>query len=966
MGSVLTTKNFLERVWPAQGPYIIAFPITRKDGTKGYAHRECQDIDEAVLQSQSICFADQKDVYFCVHAIITGKTYDPTLQKWKAPSRKHVNMREGRVFFFDLDVGEGDNKYSSRDQALMSLQKFLFRTGLPDPLIVSSGGGYHVYWLLSAAIPSVEWRAYADRMRWLASHHGMLVDPTRTTDQSSVLRVVGTKNYKPDVLAKVQAITVGEETQTIDFIDALKSKTEGYTPLATLLHTTRTGNVGTMYDGRVTPAEEVFEVCEQMRTFRDSMGNLPEPAWFVSVGAMRWVNDGEALVHEISQGDPRYSEAETQAKIDHWSDKSVPSCEKIALEFGNDVCDRCPLKGTGKNPLDIANKVWAKAAIKPTVAQLQSGAIPLEPPCAPPTGYTRGNAGVHREVNDPAQGAVVSKLLLPYDLFPVAKYMGNRTEPGHSEWMTTIPLKGQTLFTLEDSAMVDPREFASSMLANDVIITDQNASTQVRTYMLHYLQKLQREAQATKVHDHYGWDYQDDSKMSTRQAFVIHGRQYVLAEKAWKPAAMAGSMKEGAAMMGEDGSFDAHFQAMQFYNRPQYRHVQFMYLAGLSVPWYYAAGEHGMIISATGKSGASKSATLKAISGQWGSPERYMLNGSPDGATRNAYGDRMMMQANIPFTVDEVTNQSTEAINNAALGSSQGVDRLTMTHDRKLRAHRGGIRHSIIFMSSNTSLVTIINATNAAGQAGLARIIEIDFPKGPTNEKTDADRAIRALRQNYGHVGPMLIEGLAPQTDQIEHAIQERSDKLNATWALAAPERFTGGAVASMYEVAVRAYDLGLHCFDVDEVMAWVEEVQLPRQRAIMAAQDERSNPLEVLSTYLAQFHGEAVRIDEDGKGNLSGIISVPNSRNLAYRFDIHAGQIWVRAEHFSRYCIDRRLDYAHVIRVLQKSRIVIDHDRKSLLQGIPNYQQSRNMCYVIDMNHPRMAGVIARVAPVT
>lgn len=960
MASALSMQQFFERVWPDQGPYIVAYPIITKSGDKSYAHRACADIDEALLKSREICFSNQKDTYFCVHAIVEGSKLNPDTGKWKV-SRKHENMREGKVFFFDLDVGDGDNKYSSREQALMSLQKFLFQTSMPDPLVVSSGGGYHVYWLLSDPIASADWRAYADRMRWLAFTYGMLVDPSRTTDQSSVLRVVGTRNLKPGIVApKVTALTVGEITQTDEFIELLKSKTEHYTPLATLVHQSRTGNMGTMYDGRVTPAEEVFEICEQMKSFRDSQGMLPEPAWFVSVGTMRWVEDGEALVHEISQGDPRYSEGETQNKIDHWSDKSVPSCNKIALEFGNDVCDRCPLKGSGKNPLDIANKKWAQADIQPT-AQLQSGVVPINPLCEPPSGYSRGNAGVHREVNDPAQGAVVKKLVLPYDLFPVAKYSGNRLEPGHSDWMVTIPLKGQTLITMDDTAMTDAREFGSRMLANDIILTDINVQTQTRTYMMNYLQKLQKTLIANKVHDHYGWDYEDDSKISTKRSFVIHGRQFDVAKKKWEPAAMASSMKEAAAAMGQDGTLEGHQQAMQFFNRPQYRHVQFMYLSGLSVPFFYATGEHGMIVAATGKSGASKSATLKAISGCWGSPERYVLNGAPDGATRNAYGDIMMMKANIPFAVDEVTNQSTEAINNAALGSSQGSDRITMTADRKLRGHRGGVRHSIIYMTSNTSLVTLINATNAAGQAGLARIIEIDFPKGPTNEKTDADHAIRALRLNYGHVGPMMIEGLVPHYLEIEEAIHARSDTLNASWALAAPERFVGGCCASMYEVAIRAYDLGLHRFDVDEVMVWVESIQLPRQRAIMMAQDERSNPLEVLSTYLAQFHGEAVRIDEDGKGNLAGIISVPQSRTLAYRFDIHGSQIWIRAEHLSRYCVDRRLDFAHVVRALEKSKVIVGHERKSLLSGIPNYPQMRSMCYVIDMNHPKLAGVLAQ-----
>ena len=93
----------------------------------------------------------------------------------------------------------------------------------------------------------------------------------------------------------------------------------------------------------------------------------------------------------------------------------------------------------------------------------------------------------------------------------------------------------------------------------------------------------------------------------------------------------------------------------------------------------------------------------------------------------------------------------------------------------------------------------------------------------------------------------MMLERLLPDHEAIAAAIQDRSDKLTQQWTLEAHERFTGGCCATMYEIAKRTYDLGLHRFDVDEVMAWFEAVQLPRQRQIMETQGQRSNPIEVL-----------------------------------------------------------------------------------------------------------------------
>lgn len=969
MPSVLSTQAFLERVWPPEGPYCIAFPLKDKytDGRDGYAHRAYDTIDEAVTAAQAMCFIENLNTYFATHALKQGWLLNEATGKKKV-SRTHDNMREGRTFFFDLDVGDGNFKYSSREQALEALQRFLFRTGMPEPLVVSSGGGYHVYFLLSDAIPSAEWRGWADRMRWLASTNKLLVDPSRTTDQSSVLRVVGTKNFKPAVMARVQAITVGDVTDTAGFIAALTEKTEGYTPLATLVRSAQehVGNMGTAFDGRMTPPDEVFAVCEQMRMFRDDADKISEPHWFVGIGTMRWVEDGVDLCHELSSADPRYTESETQAKIDHWSTKSVPSCAKIELECANDACDRCALKGTGKNPIDIANKVWslqAKPRVAPAMA-LAGTPVLIAPPVPPPFPYGLKNAGVTKIVHDTAQDADVEKVVIPYDFFPIAKYKGNRLEPGHSEWVVAVPLEGQKTFIIEDGWIHNNNEFATRMMSADIMLPTANVITEARTYMLNYLKQLQTTHISAQVHDHFGWDY-TDSKQSQKTGFVLSRRKFDLKEGKMLPAAMAANMREFETVIQQDGSLAGHLDAMEFYNRPQYRHVQFFYLAALAVPFFYATGHHGMILSATGRSGASKSTTLAAIASQWGPPERYVVNASPSGMSQNARVDRVMAFPNLPVCFDELTNQSSEAINELALSISQAQGRVTLTNARLVRAHRGGIRHSIAVTSSNISLITLINASNAAGEAAIARIIETDFPRGHPNEKVQADRVIRALQANYGWSGPMLIEALAGDHEKIADAIHARSDKLTVDWGLAPVERFTGGCVAAMYEVAVRAKALGLHRFDVDEVMEWFVEMQLPKQRQVMETQGERSSPIEVFSGFIMQHFGEGVRIDADGKGNISGVISVPQSKNLMFRFDIHRQEIWVRVQAFNNYCVEQRNDAAGIANILKRWGVITDTDRRALLEGIPNYPHNRNICYVIDMKHPKIAGIIAQVTPV-
>jgi hypothetical protein len=970
MPSALTCAQFLTQVWPEEGPYCLAFPLRDKykDGRDGYAHRAYETIGEAVTAAMVMSSTENLNVYFATHALKVGWT--DVVKKdgstGRKVSRTHDNMREGRTFFFDLDVGDGDFKYRTREQALSTLQRFLFRTGLPDPLVVSSGGGYHVYFCLETPIASETWREFADRMRWLATTHSLLVDPSRTTDQSSVLRVVGTVNRKPDINAKVMALCVGETSNTEEFTDYLISITEGYTPLATLVRTAKglTGNLGSQFDGRLTPADEVFNVCEQARTFRDNQGQIPEPMWFALVGLLRWVEDGQELVHELSSGDPRYSFSETQMKIDHWDDKSAPSCAKIELECGNDACDRCPFKGKGKNPIDIANKEWALRAApqgKPTEAQLEAGIEAHKPPCDAPFPYTVANAGITKIVHDAAQDADVAKVILPYQLFPLAKYKGNRLEAGHSDWCVSIPLEGQSTFSIDDASFHNSQEFATKLMSAGIILGGATQITEAKSFMLHYLNKLQSTAISNTVHDHFGFDYAE-GKQDQRTSFVLDKRKFSLKTNQWEPAAMANSMKSFKGLIHQAGSLEGYLDALEFFNRDKYLHIQFIILAGMIVPWQYATGHHGMIVGATGKSGASKSTALAAISACWGPPELLMINASPSGMSANARIDRFQAFPNLPVCLDELTNQSSEAINELALSISQPLGRITLKADRTVRENRSGIRHSIAITSENTSLVTLINASNAAGEAALARINEVDCPRGPKEEKVAADHAIRALRANYGWVGPQSIEALMPAHEQIENEIAAMSDELTRAWELQAVERFSGGLMANMYVTGQHLFNAGLHRFDVAKVGQWYADVQLPKNRQIMETQGERSNPIEVTSSFLADNYAKGIKIDEDGQGNIGAHISIPQSQSLAFRFDIHAKEIWLRSQAFNDYCIAQKLDYGQITSVLKRMGVIVAYERRNLLAGVPNAPVTRTSCYVVNMEHPKITGVVAQV----
>lgn len=159
----MTPLDFLRAVWPETGLYCLAYPYVPEGYAKPvYGHHTAKTIAEALQIANSI--AVSKDAYFAVHTLQGEQWWNERKKKFE--TRCHANMAQGKTLFLDLDVGkstEKSPKYDTREEALASLEKFLFLTSLPYPIIVSSGGGYHVYWPFTEPMASVDWRVLATR-----------------------------------------------------------------------------------------------------------------------------------------------------------------------------------------------------------------------------------------------------------------------------------------------------------------------------------------------------------------------------------------------------------------------------------------------------------------------------------------------------------------------------------------------------------------------------------------------------------------------------------------------------------------------------------------------------------------------------------------------------------------------------------------------------------------------------------
>ena len=966
---MISPRDFMTLVWPARGNFCLATPFVNKDGREVMAHYARDDIDDLWALAQGICFREKKHVFFAIHTLKELKTLDPRTGKYRT-RRVHENMDESKAFFFDLDVGPNEKgkprKFQSAQDAWNGLDRFLFRTRLPDPFVISSGGGLHVYWIVSTPIPSLEWRKQADKLRHIAEDAKLFFDPSRTVDQSSVLRVPGTRNYKLEGQPRpVRMMREGVVTDTDVFLTMLDTLAADYTPLAPLMRQiANEGNLTMEYGGRVTPVSEVFDVCEHMRNFRDNKGVVSEPDYYAAVGLLMWADDGEHVAHAISAGDPRYDFDETQTKMEQWRDKGPPTCHKINLSAGGDICKNCPNAGKGKNPLDIANKIWAEAPrVEPPMALAKKK--DWVKVCDVSLPFQRTNHGVGVVKQDPSNPNV-SKVVnfLAYDLFPIEQFAGNAQEPGYSRWVVEIPLEGKRAFTFETNNFSTTQMFTQALLYVGIFVPDANDQTLVRKYMLHYLRDLQRHTQAQAMYDHLGWIYNDDDPQldtGVPTRFVMCGEAIDVGSDETVSCAMSANTDFLKSFVKKRGTLERQVELLEFYNKDAFYlpHI-FMVMCALGAILLRATGEHGVIFALIGEAGSSKSTALYVGASLWGEFKKYVINGTPDGSTVRARDDTVMALANFPVFIDEITLMEPDDARRFVMNATQPTGRDTMTQDRKHRKHRGGVKSTITGVSGNKSVHQMVNTDTSAGQAGTVRVLEADIVKpaaGLPHSKAQADKFLHELSQNFGHIGPAFAAGVVPNLPKVDAKLRQEQARIDARYSIKPEERFYSAAVASALTAGRIAGRMGLHPFDMDALEVWFGTVLLPKMRATIRRETARTEPHEVMGNFLNAINGETLKIEMDNTGNLGGVLIQPHGA-ISARLDITANEIWIRTDRFAKYCRDNGYNRDRIIDACMDSKLLKGTGRRTLTAGLET-KTIRTTCYILDLDHRKAKGIV-------
>lgn len=281
------------------------------------------------------------------------------------------------AFFCEVDVyGPGWHKGHTNLPLTVEAAEDLVRIAFPNhppSMIVGSGGGIYLYWLLEDPWIFADEEERAQAMAILdgifftlsavAHAQGLHVD--KVADLARVLRVPGSVNFKikdnprPAVVRMLNEdlrYTPGQFAEIAAAVPVDKGKKK---PAKKVKAEAKSEQPQAEGGKEYPPAdfEKVMGGCPFLQHCRDHAANLSEPDWLAMISIVARCKDGEGHVHELSRPYPGYDQGETELKVEHCLENVGPHlCATIEANNGDEYCGTCPNKGKVKSPIVLGRR----------------------------------------------------------------------------------------------------------------------------------------------------------------------------------------------------------------------------------------------------------------------------------------------------------------------------------------------------------------------------------------------------------------------------------------------------------------------------------------------------------------------------------------------------------------------------------------------------------------------------------
>jgi hypothetical protein len=930
----MDTLNFLQRVLPSAGFYVTT--VINPDGRRQGFFSTVDELAKAVVG------LDQRgnNTYFAISAFV------------EKGNRKQENVRATKVIALDVDCG--DNKpYPTWKEGLAATGTFIQQMGLPKPLIIHSGNGLHVYWVLTEELESVRWKPLAEAMKAAAKDKGFEIDPAVPADSARVLRPVGTTNPKSGT--KVRML-IDAQPVVVEQMAACLSAYMVAQPVSLPRSTSSSGLAQALQVQQDFPpanATVIATKCQQIDWAVKNQGDVEEPFWYAMIGVAAHCQDPEPTAIAWSENHPGYNANETLRKLSHWKTATTgPSTCKKFEELRPSGCKGCKFKDKVGTPARLGIQYLEVAP--PTTAP-DSAAIDIPVPRP----FKRTSDGMKMTIDE------TDIDVCKFDIYPVSygrdESLGYETVRYH--W--NRPHVGWQELVMRQALLTEGhRDFATVMADQGIVLTNRNQTGYFQIMLRSYMDELRQKRAMTNLYSTMGWK-ENFSQFVIGDTILRRNTDGSVSEEAISLA--SGSSRMGHELWSTAGTLDAWVNFTSLLPKADLRAHMFALAVGLSGPLYAFTGLKGLTVSLYGPTGGGKSLAQMWIQSIYGNPDKLHFAAK---FTQNSLFGRMGMYSHMPMTIDEVTMMDNREVGDFAYWVSQGRDKARMNRSAEERDAKTWAMPVVV--STNKSMNSKLVASGLDTDAQLARILEVSVPPSKlfTKDSTAGRKIYEFINANYGHVGRAFITKLLELGETgvraaIAQATADFHHKYGAQFS--GEERYWEQAIILADLSAQLAKDWGLIAFEPTDGIEWV----LAQVGAIRRAVSEfKVDSFDLLTEYLNENSDATLTVTQTGTNKpIADFSRIPRGE-LRVRFEMHRktngdmfshGTVMLDRTHFRRWLANRGADYKTFMAELQdESVIATPKSQKAYLGKDSPIKLGQSYVIGVNLTHPRLQGILS------
>jgi hypothetical protein len=925
----MDTLKFLQRVLPSEGFFVTT--VINPDGNRQGFFSTVEELATAVVG------LDQRgnNTYFAISTFV------------EKTSRKQENVRATKALVLDVDCG-GSKPFPSWKEGLLALGKFVKDADLPKPMVIHSGNGLHVYWVLDRELPPEEWKPLAEALKAATIAHKFDVDAGPTANSALVLRPVGTRNPKNGntvrLLVDAPEVTADQMTATLSAHFMTRRQ---HAPASKLAQSLAVENTFPPANAAVVAAK-----CQQIGWAIKNQEDVSEPLWYSLLGIAAYCNDPEATAIAWSERHPKFDADDTLVKLDQW--KRVTTGPTTCAKFGTDRpdgCKGCKFKDKIGSPARLGIQ-YTEVAPATDAIDTAANDVPVPRP------YKRTADGIKLTIDD------TDVDVCKFDIYPVGygrdETLGYETVRYH--WKR--PHVGWQELVMRQAYLAEgSREFPAAIADQGIVLNGKHQTGYFQHMLRAYMEELRQRRTMTNLYATMGW----------KEDFT----QFVIGDAVYKRSAdgsvvkdnttlAAGNTKLSNELYGTAGDVKSWVQFTKLAEKANLDVHMFALCVSLSSPLYAFTGLKGLTISLYGPTGGGKTLAQLWMQSVWGDPDKLHFAAK---FTQNTLFSRMGLYANMPMTIDEATMMQDKDVGDFLYWVSQGRDKARLNRNAEERDAKSFAMP--VTVSTNKSMLSKLISSGMDTDAQMARLLEVSVHPNPlfTNGSEGGKKIYEFLTNNYGHVGRQFIKkllelGPTEVTTLIAEANSSFVSKYGAKFG--GEERYWEQAL-TLADLAGRlASEWGLIQFDHSRGIQWVLAQMGAIRRTVV---ENKLDAFDLLGEYLNDTASSALTVFHQGDHKPTIDFSRLPRSSIFVRFDLYRkttgdyfdhGVMLIDRAHFRKWMSTRGGDYKSFIQELTKEGIIATpKTQKAYLGKDSPIKLGQTYVVGINLNHPRLQGLL-------